>query len=191
MGALQSYSGSGIGTILVFIETQYYSPTSGSSVQGGGDTFASIQVSGQATIGSLVVTGGATIGGDLAVTGNASIGGNLTVNGHIITGGSTPPTVTIGSASCANETVKITGNDTAGTVTITTDSDCTTTGSLAIITFGKAYGSAPHITLTPTTAAAASLEYYNGSSTSTSFTIDSATLPKGQTTYTYTYHVEQ
>ena len=115
---------------------------------------------------------------------------DLTINGHIITSGSTPT---------------ITGNDIAGTITITTGQQITTknsngtvsitgnnpiAGALALVTFSREYGFSPTISLTPTNANGASIEYYDQSSTG-SFSLDSANNPQPGMLYTYVYHVEQ
>ncbi len=128
--------------------------------------------------------------GDLTVK-NATFNGTLTVNGHVITGntsGST--TVAAGTAACTTPTVNISGNDTSGTITVTTGTGCSGTGVLATVTFANAYGSAPKVILTPADANGSNLKYYRGSSTTT-FTLNTNTTPTDATTYNYDYHVEQ
>lgn len=115
----------------------------------------------------------------------------LTVNGHLVTGNSSGSTgVAAGPAACTTPTLTITGNDTAGTVTITTGTGCAGTGNLATITFAHAYTTAPTVTLTPGNPAAASLQYYRDTSTS-SFGISSGTQPVSSTVYVYDYQVLQ
>jgi hypothetical protein len=136
---------------------------------------------------------GIYLGGDLYAAGNlavktATINGTLTVNGHIITGGSTP-TIAAGTGAGTGPTVSISGNDTSGTITITTGTS-PTAGTLATVTFGSTYGSAPRVTFTPDNGSAATVQYYAGSTTST-LTLDSNNAPAASTTYTYFYHAEQ
>jgi|GEM_PF-5616879 len=126
---------------------------------------------------------------------NVVISVSLTVNGHIISGnsgGST--TVAIGSAgSCSVTTgssANISGNDTAGKITVVTGTTCTA-GTLATITFANAYGSAPKVILTPTSAGGAALQYYNGTTGTGSFTIDVGANPANGTTYVFNYHIIQ
>jgi parallel beta-helix repeat protein len=143
-----------------------------------------------ATAPGLVSTGAQTFAG--AKTFN----GNLTVNGHISTGNSSGSTtvVTGAAADCTTgtATASISGNDTSGTVTITTPGvGACGSGLLATITFANAYGSAPIVTLTPVTAAAAGIQWYSNSSTTTTFTIDTNSSVGLSTTYKYNYHVVQ
>lgn len=109
----------------------------------------------------------------------------LTVNGHIITGGSTP-TIAAGSAACTSPTVNITGDDTAGTITITTGSGCSSSGQLVAITFNSAFSATPHVVLTAENASGALLPIYDVPSTA-GFTISTPNTPANTTTYTYQY----
>ncbi len=60
----------------------------------GNTNFASLNVSGPATIQTLTVTGSATIA-NLTVTGNATIAGNLTIQGHVLGNSDTRGTITM------------------------------------------------------------------------------------------------
>ncbi|MBW3538600.1 DUF2190 family protein, partial [Candidatus Parcubacteria bacterium] len=74
--ALEPFSGER-GVVEVFVTTGYYNPTSGSSLQNGGDaSFASLNVSGLTTLAELKVTGVATIA-TLKVTGSAEFAGDI------------------------------------------------------------------------------------------------------------------
>lgn len=129
--------------------------------------------------------------GNLSVK-NASIAGTLTVNGHLITGNTTgTTTIVAGAASCTTPTVSISGNDTAGTITVTTGTGCAATGVLATITFAGAYGAAPRVVISADNAAASGLNTYTGSRTTTTFTLDTGTVPTNTTTYTFNYFVAQ
>ncbi len=66
----------------------------GSPSQSNND-FASLNVSGEATIKTLTVTGSASIAGNLAVGGDAKFDGDITVAGHIIGNEDTRGTITI------------------------------------------------------------------------------------------------
>ena len=122
--------------------------------------------------------------------------GGITFVGHHITGNSSGSTsVAAGAAAnCtgSSPTVSLSGNDTAGTVTITTDATgpCIA-GTLVTVTFANSYGSVPRIILSPAGTNGATLQYYNNSSTTTTFTIDTNTVPAAATTYKYNYWVAQ
>ncbi len=73
------------GTLTVFIQNFYYSPSMPSS----GDSFNNLSASGIATIGNLNVTANACFNGSLTVASNTYLG-QVTITGHIITGGNTP-----------------------------------------------------------------------------------------------------
>jgi Concanavalin A-like lectin/glucanases superfamily len=133
---------------------------------------------------------------DMTVTvQNLTVSANLTVSGHIITGGATP-TYTVGTAAnCSSAgSVTITGNDTSGTVSITTGSSpCSVSGLLATVKFAVSFGTAPHITLTPGGSTALALGVYADDSTvsTTSFDIDTNSTPAAGTTYQWNYLVTQ
>ncbi len=159
------------------------------NITGGGVIGGTLNVSGLSTLGSLTVSGVATFNGTLTVNAAATFNGTLTVNGHIITGGSTPG-IAANAAAGTGASVGITGNDTAGTITITTGTIGLATGSLATITFATAYGATPVVTMSPTNASAAMFATYL-TPTTASFDINAAVAPGISTTYTYTYHVVQ
>lgn len=117
---------------------------------------------------------------------------SLAVSGHIITGGSVPA-IAAGTAACTSPTVSISGNDTSGIVTITTGSGCASDGKLATITFANQFGAAPHIILTPGSAASAGLNAYVDDSTisATAFDIGTASVPANATAYKWNYIVVQ
>lgn len=148
----------------------------GANLQQTSNTFTTLNVSGMATLGGLVVSGDATIAGD------------LTVNGHLVSGGDTPTAVAEAAAG-TGATVTVSGNDTAGTITIVTGS-APTPGDLAKITFKKPYTSVPRVNLTPTSAAAAGLEYFY-EATPTDMRVKANSTPTAQKTYIYTYFVIQ
>jgi hypothetical protein len=209
------------GTIQVLVEPGYYNPDNSQTIQAnnailnsltvnGAMSSQSINDSGAATVGSLMVTGSASIAGDLSIRGNLTVTGmttvaDLTVNGHIITSGSTPTvaaTITAGSGAV----VSISGNDSAGTITVTTGSETTktnrtgqvvttgvnpSTGDVATITFNKAYGAIPRILITPNDAMSAPLLIYPDQESTTSFSLGLSGQPAAGTTYTFNYFVVQ
>ncbi len=127
--------------------------------------------------------------GNLAAK-SATFTGTLTMNGHIITGNSIgSTTIAAGANAGTGATATISGNDTSGTITVTTGTG-PAAGTLATITFAGTYGSAPRVVLTPTGANGATLQYYVGSTTTT-FTLSSGTAPTASTAYTYNYQVMQ
>lgn len=129
-----------------------------------------------------------------ALSTNPVITGSITVNGHIISGGSTPA-IAAGAAACTTPTVSVSGNDTAGLVTVTSGTGCSTGGKLATITFNSAFGSAPRVVLTAAGSSAAGLHYYVDQATiaTTSFdvTTQAADTITDATTYRWYYHVIQ
>ena len=92
--ALQSYNGSGVGTIEVKMEVGYYAGSNTSSYLQNGDaaSLADLSVGGDTTLAGLNVTGsanfssinasGPTTLASLTVTGNTTLQGNLTVVGN-------------------------------------------------------------------------------------------------------------
>jgi hypothetical protein len=94
---------------------------------------------------------------NLNVSGNLAIGGTLSVNtlsvqaiavkGHIVTSGSTPSVVR-GSATGSNGTVSISGNDTAGTISINIGAGASS-GTLATVAFRAQFGNSPKVVISP------------------------------------------
>ena len=202
--ALNSFNSS-TGLVMVFVRGQHWSgPTMSGLIQNGDsatltnlsltgnlDITGNLNVSGATNLDTLTVTNSITTQ-TLVVNGSASFNGSLSVNGHILsanTSGTT--TATPGPAACTAPTVTLSGNDTSGTITITTGSGCTNTGTLATVTFAHGYGGVPRVLLTQAETNAAKLRFYNGSSTSSTFTIDTNTIPTSSTTYKYSYFIIQ
>jgi ACR3 family arsenite efflux pump ArsB len=175
---------------------------------GGNADFSDLNASGTATVNNLTVTGSATINSltvtgpttlaTLEVTGSAQFDGDITVDGHIITAGG-QPTATIQTAAgtpAANDPsgqpakVVISGNDTAGTITITT-SDNPTAGDLADILFSKGYTAAPRILITGQDGRSAASFMYPANKTTNGFQLNMDNLPQADTTYTFDYFIVQ
>jgi len=155
-------------------------------VQGVGSQTADL-LQAQSSTGTVLASISAS--GTLTVT-SAVISGTITINGHIITGGAAP-SITPNTAACTAPTIAVTGNDTSGTVTITTGTGCSVVGTLATVIFNSAFGAAPRIIMTPANASGANLKYYNGTSTTTAFTVDTETIPTDSTTYKFNYWAVQ
>lgn len=121
-----------------------------------------------------------------------AIASNITIDGHIITGG-TAPTYAAGPAACTVPTLSLTGDDTTGTITVTTGSGCIVSGDLATITFASAFGSNPHVLITPDNPASASLNVYNDypNLSENSFSIGTSSIPNSSTQYRWEYEVLQ
>ncbi len=155
-------------------------------------TKKNITVTNQTTTGKLSVTGTATLT-NLKVTGATEVA-DLKVNGKIISAGSTPTAVLGVSTTGNGSTYSISGNDTAGSVEITTGTDTPAnplaSGVQASITFTEAYSSAPRVTLTPTSEAAAEIGYYITKTTS-GFKIRFTQQPQANTTYSFDYQTIQ
>lgn len=132
-----------------------------------------------------------TVTNNINVVGNLSVGGILTVNnfsarsltstssltvgGHIITSGATP-FVSGGSALGSNGTVSISGNDTAGVVSINIGVGGGA-GTLANITFRTQYGGIPRVVITPVGVGA---NFYLSTVSTTGFSMAvSSGLPPG------------
>jgi hypothetical protein len=207
--ALAPFDGTS-GTVMVQTSLGYYAgPDTASYIQNGGNAtltgltvggtadFANLNASGTATINNLTVTGTATIA-TLHVTGSAKFDGDITVGGHVITAGGQPtPTIQTAAGSvAANDlagkpaTATITGNDTSGTITITT-SDNPTVGDLLNIVFSKAYGAVPHILISGQDGKSAASFLYPANKSTTGFELHMDNPPAANTTYTFDYFIAQ
>ena len=155
---------------------------------------------------NLSILGNASIQGTLTVNDNTNISGNLSVGGeisatsitadsiefsgdleisrHIDSGGPTPGAAS-GGAVGAGGTISISGNDIAGTVTINTGGS-PSTGILATMNFVNAYTGTPRVVISPSNAAASTLDYYSSRST-TGFSIRTSNAPASSTTYVFDY----
>ena len=181
--------------IMVFVNVSYYSPAPNDILQGSGLMLTgnatiggSLNISGATTLANLSVTGTATITA-LVVTGDTSLQ-KLTVNGKIITAGAIP-TVATGVAAGTGLTTAavVTGNDTAGTVTITTG----TTGLIAndilgSVTFSDPFETVPSITISANTEDAASIRVFL-IKTTIGWSIKTLDTPQPNKTYSFDYHV--
>lgn len=138
----------------------------------------------------LSVNGSGTFNGNLSATqittGSLTLTGDLSLTHHLITNGSIPSRTT-GAAAGSGGTVSVNGSDTAGTVTINTGNG-PAAGCFINISFASAFGSTPHILLTPVGAESSTLSYYINR-TSTGFSICSSNAPQAAQIYTFDYFV--
>ena len=160
---------SGTGVIEVFVNLDRGNPTNPQN-GGGAGSFSSLNISGNTALGgnltvagnttltTLTVTNNATFQGDLVVAGTTSVQ-DIIVNGRIITAGDEP--VVAGATSAGvGATVEIEGNDTAGTVTLTTGATGLASGEVVEVTFDQAYDTAPKIVVSAVNGSAAAANVY-------------------------------
>lgn len=185
-------------------------------VQGSADIRQNLDVGGVLTVsGASNLQGPASIGGELTVGGSTAIGGNLSVTGsitaaslavgsisisninvssditfegHLIPSGASPSSRP--SVAASGGSVTVSGNDTAGTITITVGSGSVLAGEMAIITFNKAFARTPKVQLTPINSAASGIRYF-ATRSATFFTIETSTAPSNGTSYVFDYLVTQ
>lgn len=174
--ALTDFDGTGQGTIEVFVHVFYYVPSATDTLQAQTATLGNLNVSGTATINNLTVTGLAVVH-------------DLEISGHIITS-SGQPTSEVTTEAGIGATVTINGNDTTGTIIITTG-DSPLAGSLAHIIFSDQYTAIPHVVLSPSNGNAADLSYYKGTTTTTGFDFNANSVPLPNTTYEFDYFISQ
>jgi hypothetical protein len=204
------------GTIQVLVEPGYYNPLSATNMQGSNAIVNSLRVngaidgqtlniSGVATFSSLAVVNSASINSNLSVGGALTVAGattvnDLTINGHIITSGNSP-IISVLPASGTNAIAAIIGNDTSGTINITMGAQTTingklsgtnpTSGDLASLVFAKAFGTTPHILITPNNSASAKLLTYPDNQSVSGFSLGVIGNPVPQATYQFEYLVVQ
>jgi hypothetical protein len=147
---------------------------------------SNLAVRGALSVGGALSAASINVG-SLAIT-TINVSGSLNFGGHIVPGG-TAPTTQISSATSGG-TVTISGNDTAGTVTINIGNGQLTPGELAIITFKTAFTGTPKVQLTPINSAASDLRYYATRSASF-FTVDTASPTTAGASYVFDYLVTQ
>jgi len=159
--------------------------TGNSILIGNLSVIGNINVSGTTTLATLIVTGNVTIQQNLTVEGNTTIAGNLTVGGKIITRGATPE-VLASSSSGNGAAVTITGNDTAGSVVLTTGTSGVISGKQALVTFVANYDTAPRIALTAKDSNSAAMRYYV-ETTVTGFVVHFIDTPTANSIYSFDY----
>jgi hypothetical protein len=154
--------------------------------------FTDLTVTNNISTLNLTVTGTATIT-NLKVTGLTEVA-DLKVNGKIITAGNTPTAVLGATTTGQGSTYSIEGNDSAGTITLTTGTNTVLSplaaGEQVAVSFNVPFGTTPRVTLTPLTATSATLDYYvtrdvNG------FKLNFVTAPAANTIYSFDYQILQ
>lgn len=146
----------------------------------------SLSVGSNLTVNGLITAGSLSVG-SITIS-SINISGDLLFSGHLVPSGSQPKARA--SVASASGGVTISGNDTAGTITITAGNGRLLPGELAVITFIKAYGATPKVQITPSSAGASELKYFVTQS-ATFFTINTVTAPSANVIYSFNYMVTQ
>lgn len=191
--ALESWTpGTGQASVMVFVENGWQNVGQADQnaallAQLSRDGLPNLSVSGPMDAQTLVVRGSATIQ-TLTVTGIATFQGDLLLGGHFVTQGISGQ-IAAAIAAGSHATVQMDGNDTAGTITVTTGDD-PTIGILSTLKFNKAYAATPRVVLTAFGSASASSQYYyDATRDSFNLGVNGRLLP--HTSYTYSYFVTQ
>lgn len=147
--------------------------------------------------GNLAVRGALSVSGSLSAAslnvGNLSVGaltasGNINLGGHLVPSGAVPGVTA--STAAGNGTATVSGNDTAGTITITTGSGPLSPGELVILNFTNKFSATPKAQLTAINGPAADMHVYATRSTSL-LTIQTTTTAAPNTTYVFDYFISQ
>jgi len=110
-------------------------------------------------------------------------------NGHVITGG-TAPTATVNGNAGTTATCTVDGNDTAGTITLSSAGTGQAAGLQCTINFAGNFAAAPRTVLSPTGANGAALQPYTTSSVS-GITLDLGLAPIAGQVYIFNYFSPQ
>ena len=174
--AVESFNGTGTGSIEVFVNLTYFQPTMIELLQAQTATINDLNVSGLTTLNNLTVTGVARVH-------------NLEISGHIVTTGG-QPTAQAAIAAGVSATVTVSGTDTTGTITITTGS-APVAGEMAKLSFSELYSKAPRVVLSPSNEAAASARFFKGATTAELFGLNFQAAPDANTTYVFDYFIAE
>ena len=138
---------------------------------------------------NLNVSGNLSVGGVLSAgnfqTNSLTVGADIVIGGHVQTRGSAPG-VSGGAARGSNGTVSISGNDTSGTVAVNVGTGGGN-GTLASISFNRAYSSTPHVVVTSVNKPAGNM-YITRSASGFSIHVANSLSPGG---YAFDYIVMQ
>lgn len=156
------------------------------TLQGAVGINSNLAVRGALSVGGALSAASLNVGSLAVTTVNAS--GSLNFGGHLVPSGTTPDVKA--SVGASGGTVTISGNDTAGTITINIGAGTLIAGEMAIISFHAPFATTPKVQLTPINSTASSLNYY-ATRSATFFTIDSSTTPTNNTSYVFDYLVTQ
>ncbi len=114
------------------------------------------------------------------------------MDGHLVTGGPTPTNAVGAAANCSSAgTISVSGDDTSGTITVTTGTGSCAAGTLATVNFSSSFTANARIVFSPANAKASTLQYFNGTTGTGSFTLDTNNAASVSTTYMYNYWVTQ
>lgn len=179
------------------------------TVAGATSLQGQVAVGGQLNVnGALIVNASGTFTGGLSVSNNLTVGGNLSVigtfgvgnittqnitvadtlnlNGHIESDGAAPSITATGFIG-GGGSVRLSGNDTAGTIVLNTGIN-PSPGQLATIVFRRSFQKVPKVLITPVGMNAAKLQFFT-TRTASNFTFNSNTDPVNATEYAYDYFV--
>ncbi len=163
----------------------------------GHTTLQDVVVAGNATIETLAVRGSTELQ-SLIVKGTSTFISDITLAGHIITGNKEGETKAVPkeAALCSTDPdtatpdVTLTGNDIAGTVTVTTTAGACQEGELIEVTFAKKYEKEPVVIISPRNIYGAKLRtYYNA--TQDGFSIITSEASTAETQYSFSYLIMQ
>ena len=157
-----------------------------STLQGAVGINSNLAVRGALSVGGALSAGSLSVGNLVVTTVTAS--GALNFGGHLVPSGATPASVA--SVGAGGGSVVIEGNDTSGTIIITTGSGAQLAGEMAITTFKTKFATTPRVQLTALNGSAADLHFY-ASRSAGFFTINSTTTPTASSTYAFDYFVSQ
>lgn len=168
----------------------------------GNSNFDQVQINNLNISGNTAILGQLSVQRGLTVSGPANFGGvisapalnvetlqlsgDLVLNRHINPNGPNPGK-TNGSALGNGGTSSVSGNDTAGTVTINTGTS-TAAGCFINVSFAQAFSATPHVVASPVGASAGNVNYYINRSAS-GFSICTTNAAPAQTTFFYDYIV--
>jgi hypothetical protein len=178
--ALESFSGTE-GTVLTFVNISQFTPPVEQLLQ----EMTNITVTGEITASKVTVRDVLTT--QKLVVLDEILTNKIVVNGKIITAGDAP-TAVLSTSARQSSTVKLEGNDIAGTIDYRSAGG--EVGKQVSITFVKAYSTQPRITVTPTTEASAKVRFYISRS-NTGFDINFTEPPLDGDIYSYDYHILQ
>jgi hypothetical protein len=131
------------------------STLSGLNLRSNLAVLGSTQLQGPVTIGQLL-----TVNNSLTVTGNLSIGGTFsarnltststfTIGGHLVSAGTTPGIGPGGASLGSNGSYSISGNDSAGRITINIGAGGGGNGTLINVAFRTQYNNTPRVVISP------------------------------------------
>ncbi len=156
------------------------------TLQGAVGINSNLAVRGALSVGGALSAASLNVGSLGVTTVNAS--GSINFGGHLVPSGTTPTVAP--SNGTSGGTVTVSGNDTAGTITITIGNGTLVAGEMAILNFHTQFTTTPKVQLTPITGDASALNYYATRSASF-FTIETSTTPTHGASYVFDYLVTQ